>query len=239
MNQPTGIGGRVGKSSSMKTARIPRKRGSISLEAAVDAALVIIDAEGLDALSIRRLAGHLGVGAMTLYTYFENKDQLLDQVAVRVLGKIRERVPAHGTWQSRLTRTMKRLHVAMREHPGVGALSLSRHGPIAALDPFRESILAILCDAGFPIRDAVNALTALVTYVIGYTIVELARTDARIDQERARLAALPKNEFPNLAAAADHYASQFSQRAFDSGLRSLIDGLAAELAALPRNRSGI
>jgi hypothetical protein len=78
----------------------------------------------------------------------------------------------------------------------------------------------------------VNALTALVTFVTGYTIVELARGDARIDVERARLAALPKDAFPNLSAAAEHYAAQFSQRAFDSGLRSLIDGLASERAAL-------
>ena len=213
-----------------------KTRQLISRAAAIDASLAIIDKEGLDALSIRRLARELGVGTMTLYSYFQNKEELLDQIALQVVGNICEPQSPKGTWDVRLTQIMKRLHSIMLEHPGIGTLTISRRNPIAALDPFREVVLSILHDAGFPVRDAVNALTALATYVTGYSIVEHSRTDAQVDTERKRLAQLPKDQFPNLSASSRHYAAQISRQAFEFGLRSLIKGLALELEALEERK---
>jgi len=207
-----------------------------SLEACLDAALEIIDHGGLDSLTIRSLAERLGIAAMTVYSYVRDKDELLDRIAVRLLGAVRESVPARGRWQARLTSMMTSLHDALRLHPGVAAISVTPRGPIAALDPFRESLLRVLHDAGFPPRDAVNALTALVTYVTGYSMVEHARTETHVEQERWRLARLPKDRFPLLAEAADLYATQFSQRTFQAGLKSLIDGLEAELNTLRQRK---
>jgi AcrR family transcriptional regulator len=209
-----------------------------SLDAAVEAAIAIMDRDGLEALTIRSLAEELGIGTMTLYSYVGGKDDLLDQIALRLLGKIPSEVAANSSWSAHLTAIMIRLHHTLREHPGVAAISLTPRGPIAALDPLRELILRILHDVGFPPRDAVNALTALVTYVTGYSIVEHARTEIHIEEERARLAGLPKAEFPHLSAAANLYAAQFSRRTFEAGLKSLIDGLAAELSrsSLPRRK---
>jgi AcrR family transcriptional regulator len=207
-----------------------------SLDAAIGAAIGIIDRDGLEALTIRSLAEELGIGTMTLYSYVGGKDDLLDQIALRLLGRIPSEVSSGSSWSAHLTAIMSRLHDTLRQHPGVAAISMTPRGPIAALDPLRELILRILHDVGFPPRDAVNALTALVTYVTGYSIVEHARTETHIEKERSRLAGLPKAEFPHLSAAANLYAAQFSRRTFDAGLKSLIDGLAAELAQSPNSK---
>jgi len=204
-----------------------------SLDAAIEAAIAIMDRDGLEALTIRNLAEDLGIGTMTLYSYVGGKDDLLDQIALRLLGKIPSEIPTNSSWSAHLIAIMTRLYHVLRQHPGVAATSLTPRGPIAALDPLRELILRILHDVGFPPRDAVNALTALVTYVTGYSIVEHARTDVHMEKERSRLAALPKAEFPHLSAAANLYAAQFSRRTFEAGLKSVIDGLATELSQFP------
>jgi len=223
--------------SSIATSRARRSDlRATSLEACLDAALKIIDRDGLDSLTIRGLAQRLGIAAMTVYSYVRDKDDLLDKIAVRVLSAVSESVAAKGPWQARLTGMMTALHDTLHLHPGVAAISVTPRGPIAALDPFREALLRVLHDAGFPPPDAVNALTALVTYVTGYSMVEHARTETHVEQERLRLARLPKERFPLLSEAADLYATQFSQRTFQAGLRSLIDGLDAELTALPRRK---
>jgi AcrR family transcriptional regulator len=203
-----------------------------SVEEAVAAGVAIIDAEGLEALTIRRLAESLGIGAMTLYSYFRTKDELLDRIAEQVFGEMERQIPAQGGWETRLTIAMSRLQATLREHPGAAALSLSRRGPLPALDHFRETILGILHEAGFPRREAVNALTALIFYVTGDTIIEHARTAAQAEKERARLSKLSPAEFPHLSAVAALYAGHVSQDAFEVGLRNLIAGLAVQLRGL-------
>jgi TetR/AcrR family tetracycline transcriptional repressor len=224
---------------SQPSPKSTRRPARTSVAEAVEAGVGIIDKHGLEALTIRRLAQELGIGAMTLYSYFSTKDALLDCIAERLFGDIKRQIPAHGSWKTRLTKAMSQLQLTLREHPGAAALSLSRRGPLPALDPFRETILTILHDAGFPVRDAVNALTALIFYVTGDTIIEHARTQLQIDKERARLAKLPGAEFPHLAAAADLYADHVSQGAFDTGLKNLINGLALQLSDLQSKRPKI
>jgi AcrR family transcriptional regulator len=216
------------------TTKRARRRDlrATSLEECLDAALAIIDRGGIDSLTIRNLADELGIGTMTIYSYVNGKDDLLDKIAAQILGGVCESVPIRGSWDVRLAKMMTSLHDMLHLHAGVAAISVTPRGPIAALDSFREELLRILHDAGFPPPDAVNALTALVTYVTGYSMVEHARTEAHVEQERLRLASLPKDQFPLLAEAAELYATQFSQRTFRAGLRSLIDGLKIELAGL-------
>lgn len=208
-----------------------KKRQTISRAAAIEASLSILDQEGLDALSIRRLAAELGVGAMTLYGYFKNKEELLDQIVAHVVGNIREPRSPKGSWEERLTRIMKRLHDALLHHPGIPSLVFSRPNPIPALDPFREAVLRILHEGGFSVQEAVNALTTLATYVAGYSILEHSRTGAQAENERLRIAQLPEDEFPNLLASSKYYAVQVSKKGFDIGLYSLIQGLALRISS--------
>src|SRR6476646_5357281 len=68
--------------------RTRRPRGSLTREAVVDAALAVVDAEGVDALSMPRLARQLDAGVMTLYRYVQSKQELLDAVAMRAIAEV-------------------------------------------------------------------------------------------------------------------------------------------------------
>ncbi len=97
----------------------------ISRRAAVDAALVIIDKEGLDAFSIRRLGMELGVNGASLYHHFADKDEILNEVVRTVLAKIR--VPAEqATWQEWFVKAARAYRQALLAHPNVAPLLLDR-----------------------------------------------------------------------------------------------------------------
>lgn len=211
------------------TATENNERASLrvsSLDAIVAAALPILDREGLNALSMRRLAAVLELGPMTLYTYVASKEVLLDHVTARVLGDIADAVPAGADWRARLLALMEALRQRLRAHPWVTDLFLARSGPVTALDGLREAMLAALSAGGLDIERSVDASTALVAYVTGYRIVERTRTEADVVAERARLAGLDADRFHFLASTAGLYRERVSPNAFRIGLTSLIDGLA-------------
>jgi AcrR family transcriptional regulator len=196
-----------------------------SLPAVLEAGLRIADSDGLDALSMRRLADELGVGAMTLYSYVRTKEELLDGIAGLVLTELPLDDPGQESWQERLEIAMHQLHVALVQHPGVAQILVSRQAPIPALDRFRETLLAILADAGFPSARAVGIVSALACYASGFAQFELHRTQVKPADEAARLRRLPRTDFPHLSETADAYAGHLSQDAFTFGLRSFIRGL--------------
>ena len=125
----------------------------------------------------------------------------------------------------RLERAVQRLHATLREHPGVAQIVASRRTPIPALDRFRETLLSIFDDAGFPIEVAVQAVSALASYAAGFANVERHRAQVSPADEAARLRALPHDAFPRLHDGAASYAGHISQDAFTLGLRSFIGGL--------------
>jgi AcrR family transcriptional regulator len=202
-----------------------------SAEAILALGLRIIDEEGLDALSVRRLGDELGVAAMTVYTYVQTKDHLLDEVASLALNDLPVPDLSVGDWSERLAQIITYLYAGLSKHPGVTELIMRRPPPIALLDRFREAILQTLLEAGFSQTGAVDALTALVCYALGFAHAQRVRRDADRDEEASRLRALPPDRFPALAASAESYAGHVSGRAFELGLTALIDGLAVSLSA--------
>jgi AcrR family transcriptional regulator len=216
------------------TPAAPKRPGparSMTLAEVVDAALRIADTEGLNALSMRRLADELGVGAMTLYRYVATKDELQDQLVVTVLGDLATSPDPSLTWREQLTAVTTELHEKLRAHPGATEIILSRPLPSPAFDRYREAILAILRGAGFPVDRAVDALTSLTCYALGFSLVERVRHDTDPRQEQRRLKKLPKAEFPNLTEAAAVYPGHLRDRAFTAGLTSMLNGLEFELVA--------
>ncbi len=207
----------------------PRRRATRRLSTVaevLETGLRVLSTEGLEAVSIRRLASELGLSPMAIYSYVKTKDELLDAIAVLVLGELEVEVRSGETWQQALTRGMTDLHDALRRHRGISDLLLSRPPPIASLDGFREGILSVLRGAGFSIQDSVDALTALTSYTLGYVHLEQMKVAVESEREARRLHALPAGQYPMLLEAADAYAAHFSRRGFGFGLRGLIEGLA-------------
>jgi len=196
----------------------------------IDAALDVVDREGLDALTIRGLAQVLGVGQMTIYGYVRTKDEIVDLLGVRVLGELGGAEQGDGPWQQRLGDAFRRIRVTMLRHPAVGAYLLSAHathGP--QLDQVRDSLIAVMLDAGFSPQRAVDGIAVLTSYVIGFVEAESVRARRHPDEEDlSHLRHLDQVRYPHLTSVWDTWIQRTSARTFEVGLGLLIDGLARD-----------
>jgi AcrR family transcriptional regulator len=212
------------------TATKPDPRARLTREQVARAALDLLDRQGLEALSMRRLADRLGVGTMTLYGYFRGKDDLLDAVIDAAVAD-RERVELTGPWQDQLRRLMQASRRGLGRHPSLVKVRAER--PVLRPEALRfaESGLTILRGAGFGRTEAARAFRLLFTYVFGYVSFspEHGAEDAR-RESRIATSALPRDEYPALTDTADELAEAMAGDAtFEFGLDRIIDGLEAHL----------
>jgi AcrR family transcriptional regulator len=209
-----------------------QKAGRLSRERIVEAALAVVARDGLDALSMRRLAQELDVWPMSVYRYFRDKDELLDAVVEAAADEVALGA-ASGSWRDRIRALLGQARAALGEHPAGLRARFTR----AMLTPgalrLSDAGLAILADAGFDPDEAARAWRALCGYALGFTAFddEAPAADAA-RRARAAIAALPEDEYPALTAAADGFAAALtSADELDYGLDRMLDGLEARLAA--------
>ena len=208
-----------------RTPEPNRKRGpapALSIEQIVEAALRLIDAGGISALTTRRLGEELAVGAMTIYSYVRTKEELLDRVADFALGAMVPKPdPALG-WAGNLAAATRGIKQRLVESRGTLEIMLaSRKISQRALDPARENMLAPLMRSGFTAESAVDAVTAAQTYAFGFAMAQRAHSGAnpgRGDAEKVDAC-----RFPCLALAGKTYSDRFSDRAFEEGLTDLLE----------------
>ena len=208
-----------------------RRTTGLSAEAVADAALALVDAEGLDALSMRRLAEQLGVGTMTLYGHFRNKDELLAAVVDRGFADFEDPGPG-GPWRERLTRHAEASRATLLRHPALVQLR-GRH-TITRRQAFRvsEGAVAALLDAGFAPDEAAQAFRLVFNYVFASVLyTPRAPSAAEARAARAALLTLPPEEFPALTSTADAMVGALGgDDVFAYGLARILDGLEARLA---------
>jgi AcrR family transcriptional regulator len=150
------------------------KRTGLTTHAVAQAALDLLDAEGLEAVTMRRVAGALDVSPMTLYSYVADREALLDEVAQLVYTGITPPGPGLPPRES-LRALMHSVRRTLLVHPGALPL-VSTYPPrtLAAL-AFVESGYRALRSAGVPALDVVSAYRALAAYSLGTATVELNR----------------------------------------------------------------
>jgi TetR/AcrR family transcriptional regulator, tetracycline repressor protein len=177
----------------------------------VERGLALADAEGLDAVTIRRLAADLGVTPMALYWHFRSKDELLDGLAERVWGEIDVDVDPDADWSAQLRGLLESLIRVLRNHPSASQLLISgekRTSEAAAIA--NEVALEVLDRAGFDAEHAAaiakNALFTGITLVMSDPGFEPGLTEAeRVEHQRlarVRLSLLPPDKFPRLVECA-------------------------------------
>jgi TetR/AcrR family transcriptional regulator, tetracycline repressor protein len=214
------------KVSGDSTSRAPLpSRQTLSRDSILEAGLRLIDRDGLDAFSIRRLGDELGYSPMMIYRHVKDKDDLLEQVASLALGELPVGTGDDLDWRERLILVVRELHSGLLQHPGVTEVIMRRPPPLASLDRFREAMLQALHDGGLSPERAVDALTALVCYVLGYAHAYRVRGATDREAEVNRLHRVSRAEFPRLAELADIYAAHVSDRAFELGLQALVESL--------------
>jgi AcrR family transcriptional regulator len=213
-----------------KTVTRPARRRVqriITADELLDAAVALVDAEGLSALSMRRLAEATGVAPMTIYGFVASKDDLLARLGAHVLRELPPPLDESANWRERITHEMTSLRGALQRHDGL--LELLSIGTDAApvLDELRERLVGILRTAGFDDRTVVDGLGSLVALTLGFAVGGRARHIGLHDDIYNRLRALPPERFPHLTSVAGEYAEHWSDRAFVHGLNALLDAIAA------------
>jgi TetR/AcrR family transcriptional regulator, tetracycline repressor protein len=190
--------------------RADGERTRLTRAAVVDRALRLADADGLDALTIRKLATDLGVTPMALYWHFRSKDELLEGLAERVWGEIDVRVDRAAPWPAQLRGLLESLLRVLRAHPAAPQVLLqSEQRPSEAWANAAEVTLEVLRSAGFdPVVASGIARSALWTgimLVMSEPGVEWLTADERTEAQRKKqvaLASLPPAKYPRLVECA-------------------------------------
>lgn len=193
----------------------------ISREATVTAALEIIDAEGIDALSLPRLARELNVKAPSLYHHFKDKDEILAAVSVAIVRKtVFPRKPATGDWAEWFTQLCLNFRTAVLRHRNAAPLLL-QFMPRDLLTDLYESAAIYLGQCGVPAEMHVQILDGLEKLALGATIAEATRPPSRA---RLQFEHADPERHPVLTAAGK--ANQLNPRQiFEHTVRSYLLGV--------------
>jgi TetR/AcrR family transcriptional regulator, tetracycline repressor protein len=221
-----------------------RTRQPLSREAIVNAALKVVDEQGLAALSMRAVAQLLGTGPASLYAHVANKEQLIDLVLDRVYGEFEIPEPDQDRWQEQIKTFARSARRVLLAHRGLAAamLGTSPLGPNGLR--LVEGTLALARAAELP--DAIAAYTGeLLGRYIAVTVLEQESNRERfgaagreeiqgwIGEYRRYLENLPAGQFPNLvqiARSGQMMLPGTGEERFELGLDILVGGLASFLA---------
>lgn len=219
-------------------------RVPLTRERVLATALRLVDAEGLDALSRRRLGQELGRDAMTLYRYAPDRAALLDGIVELVLDELV--IPDDGQdWQTQLRRAAHSFRRLALAHPHVVGLIVTRPiatplglRPLGTLRPL-ERLLDMLTAAGFSNSDALSIYRVYNGFLYGHILNELEEVivnpDETDDLLRLGLHRLPPREFPKLRSLATELADYDGAAGLDLGLDIFFAGLDRHLPTAARD----
>lgn len=216
--------------SAKEESRVDSDAG-LSTERVVAEAIRLADREGVDGLSMRRLAGALGAGAMSLYHYVANKDELLDAM-IDVVFDEADAPPLDTDWQSAMRAEAISTQQALARHPWAIGLMESRTSPGPANLRHREAVTACLRRAGFSILMATHANWLINSYVYGYALQAASLPFDTADEladmtQDVYMPQLPPADFPylNESAAGLLAAGYDPAEEFLFGLDLILDAL--------------
>lgn len=198
----------------------------LNLDLVIDTAVQIAAAEGVEALTMRRLADRCGVGVMTLYGYVRTKEELLGLLADRFLSEIELPDPA-APWREQLTELFESVRAVMLAHPALAPIVAGQRIDSRSAYRGAEAVFAALRAEGMSAPDVLTAFTTLTAFTVGSVQRELG---IKVPASLPALAALPAEEFPHLAELAGAFVTRDPRGEFRRGLRLLLDGLAARMA---------
>jgi AcrR family transcriptional regulator len=212
-------------------------RAPLTQQAIVDAALRVLEREGADGLSMRRVAEELGTGPASLYWHVASKDELINLLIDRVASEIELPPPDPARWQEQAKEWMLQARRVFQRYPGVAGLTLGRIPVGPTLVRWTEWGLALLRGAGVPDRIAAYAGDLLGLY-LGATAFEEGMAMASPTGEdlppeevvrmiRGYYESLPADQFPNVLATLDELFRGGLDERFELGLEVIIRGLAS------------
>ncbi|MFE3629255.1 TetR/AcrR family transcriptional regulator [Streptomyces goshikiensis] len=210
----------------------PRKP-LLSRDLIVEAAGTLVDAEGLEAVSTRRLAAALGVSGPSLYNHFRTKDEILDAVADAVSARVDlsmfDAADGRG-WRAALHDWAHSYRGALSDHPNIVPVLARGPGRRPAGLRVADAVFGAMTAAGWPPAQATRIGALMRYFILGSAVASFA--GGFVDDE----AAYDPADYPHLGRA--HLLAErrreVDEGAFETGLAALLDGLALQYAALPQ-----
>ena len=211
--------------------RTAGQRAGLSREAVLGAARRIADDEGVDRLTMRRLATELGVVPNAVYTYYPDKEALLDALLDDLLAGVEIGDPDEGEWRDGLVRLMDASRRLLLAHPRLVPMFLARPGLGPNAARLGELAFRLMRRGGVEGDRAVEAFRVLLTYSLGFAAFQAPRLQveagARAEAAEAVFAGLPPDRFPEMRSLAGHLAGPTTDGHFHTGLRWLLEGISA------------
>ncbi|HEX7148998.1 MAG TPA: TetR/AcrR family transcriptional regulator [Actinomycetota bacterium] len=205
----------------------------LSKERVLDAAVALADAQGVEGLSMRKLAQELGVVPMALYKHVANKDELLDGMVDLVVGEIDP--PAGGTdWKTAMRRRVLSARGALLRHPWASRVMESRSSPTLAVLAYMDSMIGMFRAGGFTIDLTHHAMHAMGSRLLGFSqelFDETADVGPGMDAETLRELAGRFPHVTELVVAITHDQASVvgqgcdDQFEFEFALDLMLDGL--------------
>lgn len=225
-----------------KPVRTPLRRDTL-----IAGAIRLADQEGLDAVTVRRLAQQHDVTPMALYWHFKDKEQILDGLAEHLLDGVVLPPISRASWHAQLRVVLDTLVETLRPHPALANLVLSRLLASPAGLRIAERVLALLRQGGFVPEDAAEVGTLLMCSVVAMVTNESEPATAKgvphqkvVREKAAALRGLDPDVFPNVVSLADELATcvdrdSYYRRGIDVLVRGVRD-IAPDSGAVSRTR---
>jgi len=208
----------------------PQPRPPLSRERVLRAALRLADESGIDSLTMRELGQRLGVEAMSLYNHVANKDDILDGMIDLVVAEI-DLPSGDVDWREAMRRRAVSARDVFGRHPWASALIDSRQSGGPERMRYFDWVIGTLRRAGFSVKVALYAFSAIDSYVYGFRKQQLNSSAGQAGSQEAAeafLAMVPAEQFPYLAEAITDYvlSAGYDETAdFEFGLDLILDGL--------------
>ncbi|HEY1604770.1 MAG TPA: TetR/AcrR family transcriptional regulator [Allosphingosinicella sp.] len=212
--------------SSRKSARVRARRGALTRDQVLAQALILLDRDGVAALSMRRLAEHLQVSPMALYNHVADKQDLLQGVARRILDRMSFPID-DPDWRQRIRACFRELRNTCLKHPGVVRLLETIDDPPLSVFRPMEITLAALKETALDREDAVRAYFLLMNFVLGQVSYEARGPFKGLDPaETVKSGRLESTGFTHIEHAVPLERWDF-ERAFEFGLSTILAGLSS------------
>jgi AcrR family transcriptional regulator len=211
-------------------------KAPLSQDAVVDAALAILKSDGLEAVTMRRVAAVLDTGAASLYVYVAGREGLLQAMLGRVTASIELEAPDPSRWRAQLHSLLQRTHQALVAHPGIAAMTLADAPTTEAVLLLVENLLGILLAGRLDPQDAAWASDIFVLLVTGAAREDDVRRPRgrpdldhrpQVDELYKTFAGLPPDRFPLIAAHAAEMVAGDGDERFRFAVDVVLDGVVA------------
>jgi len=208
-------------------------KAPLSEDAVVDAALAILKSDGLEAVTMRRVAAALDTGAASLYVYVPGREGLIQAMQDRTIATIELESPDPSRWRAQLHSLLERMRRVLAAHPGIAATAMAHPPTTVAALLLQENLLAILLAGGLDPQDAAwgaDIFAALVTYAAIEADVRRAGRQELAGELYQLFAGLPRDRFPLLTAHAAQLVAGHSDERFRYAIDVVLDGMLARAA---------